>query len=57
MPTHLQLADMLTKIVPIPNFIRQLTFITGHTLEDVKRSRQSYIHDYKKYREQAAISG
>jgi hypothetical protein len=56
-PTHLQLADMLTKIVPIPNFIRHLPFITGNTLEDVKRSRQSYIDDYKVHRAKESISG
>ena len=57
MPTHLQLADMLTKIVPIPNFSRNLPFITGNTVEDIKRSRQSNITDYKVYRAEESISG
>ena len=55
--THLPLADMLTKIVPITNFIRYLPFITGNRVEDTKRSRQSYINDYKVYRAKESISG
>jgi len=45
-PTNLQYADTLTKVVSTPNFIKFLPFILGQSVSEIKRSRQAYIDLY-----------
>ena len=55
-PTNLQYADTLTKVVSTPNFIKNLPFILGQSVSDIKRSRQAYIDSYAFSRDSSVVS-
>ena len=55
-PTNLQYADTLTKVVSTPNFIKFLPFILGQSVSEIKRSRQAYIDLYTLSRVSPGVS-
>ncbi len=48
-PTHDQLADGLTKILPTTNFIHHLPLILGFSSDEVHLSKASYRQEYKTF--------
>ena len=48
--------DTLTKVVSTPNFIKNLPFILGQSVSDIKRSRQAYIDSYAFSRDSSVVS-
>ena len=55
-PTNLQYADTLTKVVSTPNFIKKLPFILGQSVSDIKRSRHPFIDSYAVSRGSSVVS-
>ena len=48
-PTRSQLADGLTKNLPLPNFIRHLPHLLGFTPTDLRLARIPYQEIYQKF--------
>ena len=47
--THDQLADGLTKILPIPNFIRHLPLLLVFSSDEIHLSKEPYRQEYKNF--------
>ena len=45
-PTNQQYADTLTKVVSTPNFVKNLPFLLGQSITDIKNSRHDYNDQY-----------
>ncbi len=48
-PTRSQLADGLTKNLPLPNFLRHLPYLLGFTSTDLRLARIPYQNIYQQF--------
>ncbi len=46
-PTREQIADGLTKILPVPTFLRHLPFVMGQSVDSLHQYRRAYLQEYQ----------